>query len=201
MNDRALLIFVRRPEAGKVKTRIARRAGEAAALWIYHQLLRHTRRVADEVKADRYVFYADTPPAQDLWEETLYRKRQQVDGTLGMRMLAAFQEVFALGYRRAVIIGSDCHTLTPAHIYEAFIRLEACDVVIGPARDGGYYLLGLNRLIPSLFEGIDWSTSRVFDQTLQRVRRQHLTAHLLDTLSDVDEWEDVPEDWKKQIMG
>jgi len=201
MNDRALLIFVRRPEAGKVKTRIARRAGEAAALWIYYQLLRHTRRVADGVHADRYVFYADTPPAQDVWQETLYCKRQQVEGTLGMRMLAAFQEVFALGYRRAVIIGSDCHTLTPEHIHEAFIRLEACDVVIGPARDGGYYLLGLNRLIPPLFEGIEWSTSRVLDQTLQRVRRQHLTAHLLDTLSDVDEWEDVPDDWKKQIEG
>jgi rSAM/selenodomain-associated transferase 1 len=201
MNSQALLIFVRRPEAGKVKTRIARKAGEAAALWVYQQLLQHTRQVTDQVEADRYVFYADTPSGQDLWEAARYHKRQQMGGSLGMRMLAAFQEIFTLGYRRAVIIGSDCHTLTAKHIHQAFARLAVFDIVIGPASDGGYYLLGLNRLIPSLFEDINWSTSRVLDQTLQRVHQQHLSVHLLDTLSDVDEWDDVPEAWKKQLIS
>lgn len=196
---RALIIFVRPAQAGKVKTRIARAVGDVLALEIYKRLLLHTREVADAVAADRFVFYADEIPDRDIWHEP-YWKYLQSGEDLGKRMSNAFQQIFNLAYEKAVIIGSDCYALTAAHIEQAFEALHHADAVIGPAKDGGYYLLALRRTIPEIFEHIPWSTSAVLSCTVQCLQKQNRSYTLLETLPDVDEWEDVPEAWKRDLL-
>ncbi|MCL6523990.1 MAG: TIGR04282 family arsenosugar biosynthesis glycosyltransferase [Thermoflavifilum sp.] len=192
----ALIIFVRALKPGQVKTRIAQQAGAQAALWIYEKLLQHTQEVSRVVKADKFVYYADEIVKDDLWPADVI-KRSQSTGDLGIRMKSAFQELFSLGYQRVVIIGSDCALLNATHIHDAYRYLQAQDVVIGPALDGGYYLMGLRKPIPELFEAIPWSTPEVLKYTLAQIYFLNLSYVLLEPLPDVDFWEDVPETWKK----
>ncbi len=182
----ALIIFVRKPESGKVKTRIAATAGNEKALAIYCELLDHTRHVSSSVDADRFLFYAGEPDTSDQWSAVLFNKRKQVEGDLGQRMHAAFQELFGAGYERVVIIGSDCFELTPELIAKAFELLYENDVVIGPAADGGYYLLAMKAAQPFLFEDIAWSTDNVFAQTVALMAVRELKYALLPVLTDVD---------------
>ncbi|PJJ75017.1 hypothetical protein BXY57_0585 [Thermoflavifilum aggregans] len=191
MVKKALIIFVKNPKLGQVKTRLARTIGPHAALLIYRELLHHTYSIANLVEADRFVFYADGIVEQDLWDGR-YIKCEQFGVDLGQRMTHAFCHVFSLSYQQAVIIGSDCFALTAAHIEQAFSELENSDVVIGPAEDGGYYLLGMKTHIPQLFESIPWSTPSVLNMTLQKLQDLKLSYRLLEELPDVDEWDDVP---------
>jgi rSAM/selenodomain-associated transferase 1 len=115
-------------------------------------------------------------------------------------MQAAFRTVFDEGYQQAVIIGSDCLQLTPDHLKEAYRVLEHHDIVIGPARDGGYYLLGMNKLHDALFHDIKWSTEYVFAETVQRINTWQLRYSCLEMLTDVDEETDLPPDWKTRLL-
>lgn len=194
-----LLIFVKNPVAGRVKTRLARDIGDERARQVYCRLLKLTRRVTDRISARRQLWYSDRIDPADDWPETLYRKRLQQGAGLGERMHHAFRQVFAEGAAKAVIIGSDCPGLRQEHITQAYKALDSHDVVVGPSADGGYYLLGMNRLLPELFEEIPWSTDRVLPQTLQRCRRLGLSRHRLDTLNDIDtkaDWEAYQEQLK-----
>ncbi|HEX2532764.1 MAG TPA: TIGR04282 family arsenosugar biosynthesis glycosyltransferase, partial [Chitinophagaceae bacterium] len=188
----ALLLFVRTPERGKVKTRLAAAIGADGALAVYEQLLAHTHAVTRNLAAAKYVFYSEAVAPEDRWNEG-YHKRLQATGDLGQRMHAAFREVFAQGHNRVCIIGSDCFELQVPIIEKAFALLETSDVVVGPARDGGYYLLGLKKEVKELFTGIDWSTEKVRAQTLARVQSLGLTYALLPELTDVDTVDDMPE--------
>jgi len=204
MNDeqskkQALIIFVRRPERGKVKTRIAATAGDILALDIYRKLLAHTNAVSAQADADRFIFYADAIGSNDLWNGC--RKQLQDPVDLGLRMYSAFRQVFGEGYAKVCIIGSDCAELEVKHLREAFAALRQHDMVIGPATDGGYYLLGLRTLREALFANIAWSTDAVLAQTLERCSATGLSHTLLATLSDVDTWEAVPEAWKQALPG
>jgi hypothetical protein len=195
----ALVIFVRNPELGKVKTRLAATIGDVAALAVYKKLLEHTQRITSYCAADKYVFYAERIMDNDLWTADHYFKFHQHEGDLGIKMKEAFALVFSKGYQRAVIIGSDCPGLTEHHIQQAFSGLQRHDVVIGPARDGGYYLLGMNRLQPVLFEGKQWSTDTVYDDTIQSIEAAGLSYTALEMLTDVDEEKDLPESWRKDL--
>ena len=192
---KALIVFVRKPEKGKVKTRLAASIGEDAALEIYVRLLEHTKSVTDSVAADKFIFYADEISLTDMWQGQGYHKLQQENGDLGVRMQAAFMKLFAKGYEQLLIIGSDCPELSKEHIENGFSFLQNVDVVIGPAADGGYYLLGLKRMYPELFLNKQWSTGSVFAYTMETVSSLNLKVKKLPVLNDVDEYKDVPAGW------
>jgi len=194
MNTKALIIFVRNPVQGKVKTRIAATAGEQEALRIYKELLRHTHAVSKSTDADKYVFYSDLPQLGDGWEDDLYHKLIQAGETLGDKMKDAFHRMFEKGYAQVVIIGSDCYELTAAIIEAAWNGLNEKDAVIGPARDGGYYLLGMKKFIPGIFENKKWSTSSVYTHTITDLEKAGTAYITLPLLNDVDTMEDVPEE-------
>ena len=194
-NKRLLLLFVRAPELGKVKTRLAEAVGPEVALEIYIHLLQHTRQVTEKLDADKAVYFSDAIVDDGLWPKSVYQHHLQAEGDLGQKMQAAFEDAFAAGYRSVVIIGSDCKQLTQEVIEQAFDALQKHEIVIGPALDGGYYLLGMNKLYPELFQNKQWSTSTVFAETLYDVERLHLSHKLMPELSDVDHMEDVDFDW------
>lgn len=191
MPDKALIIFVKDPVPGKVKTRLIPAVGEETATAIYKTLLSHTERVCSEVQSDRFVFYADEVVKDDIWRENLYIKKAQQGGDLGERMSAAFHELFNEAYKRIVIIGSDCPELTAVHIREAFEFLKWGDAVIGPAFDGGYYLLGLRVFIEEVFMDKSWSTDSVFAGTISDFEKLGLNYKVLDSLHDLDRPEDL----------
>lgn len=190
----ALLIFIKNPMLGQAKTRLAATVGDDRALQIYEALLGHTRQVSLQVEAERFLFYSHFIDADDDWSPRDFRKYLQATGDLGQRMTTGFQEAFALPHiRKAVIIGSDCASLTPDIVAEAFRALDDHDFVLGPATDGGYYLLGMRSFHPEVFSGIDWSTEHVARQTLQAIAALGKSCAEVTTLSDID----YEEDWAR----
>jgi uncharacterized protein len=182
-----LLVFIKNPRFGRVKTRLARTIGDAEALRIYYVLLEKTRRAALGTTARRWLFYSDFAEKQDDWPNTDFEKRVQAQSPdLGQRMASAFREAFADGAKRAVIIGSDCPEISPEILDMAFQQLENEDFVLGPATDGGYYLLGMRRFQPEIFEGVAWSTAAVLAQTMGIIQSLGQSVALLPELADVD---------------
>lgn len=192
----AIIIFVRKPERGKVKTRLAATMGEEIALDIYKKLLQHTHDAVLDVAADKFIFYTDAADENDLWSGKGFIKKTQASGDLGYKMQNAFATVFAAGYEKVVIIGSDCLQLTAEIINEAFEKLQINEVVIGPANDGGYYLLSMKKLLPFLFENIEWSTEQVYGQTVDILQKRKISYCKLITLIDID----TEEDWLQTKM-
>lgn len=190
----ALIIFLRKPVKGRVKTRLAKSVGDDAALEIYRRLLHHTRSITGQLAADKFLFYADEAPDDEGWQAKALLPQQGAD--LGERMLNAFHQVLNLGYDKALIIGSDCLELDAAIVTKAFQQLNEADVVLGPAADGGYYLLGMKALHNTLFQQVNWSSSQVFDQTMQKIKQAALTCGLLPCLNDIDTAEDLPLAWR-----
>jgi len=186
-----LIIFVKNPVLGNVKTRLAGVLGEAIALNIYQILLKHTCLITSGVFADKYVFYSEYINHDDLWKGEVYKKELQDGNDLGERMKNAFEMLFQKGYREVVIIGSDCYDLTEEIIMIAFDRLKQKDVVLGPAKDGGYYLLGMKVFIPQLFTGKSWSTKKVLRETLTDIKSLNYSVYELPVLNDVDNPEDI----------
>lgn len=198
MAENTLIIFVKNPIAGTVKTRIARTVGNERAVKVYQHLLRHTQAITRPLTCRRVVYYGDFVNQDDGWNG--YTKQLQSGGNLGERMLEAFREQLTSGTNelssdriypgRAVIIGSDCLGITPGHIEQAFLALDKADVVIGPATDGGYYLLGMKTLHSFLFEHMPWSQPQLRQQTEQAILQYGLTFERLEELTDIDEWAD-----------
>jgi uncharacterized protein len=186
-----LLIFVKNPVPGKVKTRLARTIGETKALYVYNQLLDYTASITREVQADKAVFYSDFLDSKDIWPDEIYLKQVQQGHDLGQRMQQAFCWAFGQLYEQVVIIGSDCPQLTSAIIHQAFEALNTAEVAIGPAADGGYYLLGLKRNIPQLFTNKTWSSPTVFAATLADLQALRAPYTLLPVLQDIDRAEDL----------
>ncbi|MEO6253211.1 MAG: TIGR04282 family arsenosugar biosynthesis glycosyltransferase [Ferruginibacter sp.] len=182
----ALIIFVRNPELGKVKTRLAATAGDEQALDIYCGLLNHTMLLATEIAADKFVYYYQQIKADDIWNEDRFYKKIQTGENLGDKMKAAFNEIFKLGYKRVIIIGSDCLQLNSTIINAGFALLDEHDTVIGPATDGGYYLLGMKKSHGFLFDNKAWSTESVYDESIKDMQQHHLSTGLLPVLTDVD---------------
>ncbi|GAB3641831.1 TIGR04282 family arsenosugar biosynthesis glycosyltransferase [Spirosoma arcticum] len=193
MAENTLIIFVKNPIPGTVKTRIARTVGNERATEVYRHLLRYTQEITRQLTCHRVVYYGDFVNLDDGWNG--YDKQLQSGQTLGERMLTAFREQFEQGANRvapdrAVIIGSDCLSITPTHIERAFLALDEADVVIGPATDGGYYLLGMKQLHPFLFEGMPWSQPELRQLTERAIVQNGLTFERLEELTDIDEWTD-----------
>jgi hypothetical protein len=165
-----LLIFTRNPELGKSKTRLAKTIGDQTALEIYKFLLKRTQEIAVKVNADKAVYYSVKVRNNDIWDSSIYQKYQQFGEDLGVRMKNAFKNGFEAGYKKVIIVGSDLYDLSSKIIDNAFQKLESNDFVIGPAEDGGYYLLGMNFLQENIFENKDWGTETVRKDTLENLK-------------------------------
>ncbi|MBA3664680.1 MAG: TIGR04282 family arsenosugar biosynthesis glycosyltransferase [Bacteroidetes bacterium] len=190
--DKALIIiFIKNPVAGKVKTRLAKTIGDEKALSIYNNLLEHTRTVTRKLNCDKIVFYSDFINNADDWDQNHFLKARQEGNDLGERMSNAFNFAFSTGYKKPLIIGSDCPDLNQEHIEKAFQHLNESEVVLGPAKDGGYYLLGMNQFYPELFSNKRWSTEHVMKDTLADISRLNLSVRLLPELTDIDEEKDM----------
>lgn len=187
----ALIIFVKNAELGKVKTRLAAQIGAERALEIYNLLLQRTQVTASATEADLRVYYSEFIPEVDLWNLSVHSKHLQDGDSLGERLVHAINESFNEGYKKVAIIGSDCPYLHSTHINKAFQELDEVDVVLGPARDGGYYLIGMNRMHEHLFYNKSWSSEHLFDQTLDDLIQHGLSWYELPILSDIDTLEDL----------
>lgn len=186
-----LFIFVKNPEQGMVKTRLAADIGDDAALLVYNRLLEYTESVATKVDVHKQIWYSKEIVTDDLWPDTVYEKCIQSGKNLGERMSRAFSENEKSGYGKQVIIGSDCAELKADHIEKAFAELEEHDVVLGPSEDGGYYLLGMRKYIPELFSGMSWSTENLYRETLETIRTLKLSFAELEMLNDIDTIDDL----------
>ncbi|MEM6686673.1 MAG: TIGR04282 family arsenosugar biosynthesis glycosyltransferase [Bacteroidota bacterium] len=195
-----LMTFTRNPELGKVKTRLAQGIGEKAALEVYITLLEHTESVLQQVQTDKCVWYSVAVRENDLWNDTIYQKKAQIGNDLGERMQYAFADAFRNQYEKVIIIGSDLYDLQPKHIEEAITALDNNDIVIGPAKDGGYYLLGMKTLHKEAFLPKEWGKENVLKDTLNDLKTEKI--HLLETLNDIDYTEDLLpyETFKKYIL-
>jgi len=191
-----LVVLAKAPLYGLVKTRIAATLGPDVALAVYRRLAARTfievAAAADHgVEAEARV----TPDASAIdartWVPPRIRVRAQGTGDLGDRVRRAFDDAFAEGAERVVVIGTDCPAFTRRHAIEAFAALARADLVLGPATDGGYWLIGARRATPDVFEGVPWSTPGVLAATRERARAAGLRVFELETLADVDTAEDL----------
>jgi uncharacterized protein len=188
----ALIIFIKNPALGKVKTRIARTVGDEKALEIYLELTEITRKNVLILRGpSRHVFYSDFYNHSDDWANNKFQKHVQSGDDLGERMANAFSDMLKT-HQNAVIIGSDCPTLTAEILESAFEQLKTHDFVVGPSTDGGYYLLGFGQNTGGdfVFKNMDWSTESVLPTTLKRIEENGKTVFLLPELTDVDEEKD-----------
>ena len=188
-SDNLLLIFTRNPELGKCKTRLAATVGNETALDIYKFLLKHTASISENLAFDKQVYYSEEVWEDDVWDPKIFLKKLQQGIDLGERMHNAFKEGFKDGYKKICIIGSDMHDLSQANLEEAFAKLEENDFVIGPAEDGGYYLLGMKMLHKQLFQDKAWGTGNVLKHTLENLEGKKFSE--LPTRNDVDLYEDI----------
>jgi rSAM/selenodomain-associated transferase 1 len=189
MNSNLLLIFTRKPVLGQCKTRLAKTVGDQAALDIYKLLLEHTAKTSAKVHAHKQVWYTKAVVDDDCWDNCIFNKQLQPEGDLGEKMAYAFQQGFSEGFKRIVVIGSDLYDLEVSDIQDAFQALYTHDAVIGPATDGGYYLLGLSRMCTSVFKNKSWGMSSVFEATTEDLKPYKL--HVLSPKNDVDYYEDI----------
>lgn len=190
MKNNHLIIFVKNKIVGQTKTRLAAGIGNQRAMEVYERLLSHTHHTTRCLACRKVVYFSKEVEKDSLWNDGNFNLSLQKGHDLGLRMQQAFDEQFAQGAERVCIIGSDTFEITPDVIQQAFRALETKDVVIGPAQDGGYYLLGMKELQPEFFRHKAWSTESVLEQTLIDCERLQLTHYLLPVLNDIDQKED-----------
>ena len=191
-----LIVFTRYPEPGKTKTRLIPVLGAEGAATLQRKMTENQLAEVKELQAFYSLsvevhFAGGNEQLMQNWLGSNLIYRRQSEGDIGCRMASAFQASFAAGMNGVVIIGIDCPDLNAQVIAQAFQALCQHDLVLGPAQDGGYYLIGLRRLIPELFTGISWSTAEVLQQTLSIAQKLELAVALLPLLSDIDRPEDL----------
>ncbi|MDQ3020640.1 MAG: TIGR04282 family arsenosugar biosynthesis glycosyltransferase [Bacteroidota bacterium] len=189
MHKNSLIIFAKNPVLGKVKTRLAKDTGEEKALEVYKVLLKKTYQETKDFKEKKFLFLSDFFD-KNLFDSSFIQVIQ-TGNDLGEKMKNAFEIIFQKRYTKAVIIGTDCPELDSNIINEAFEKLSHFDIVIGPAKDGGYYLLGMKEQYAFLFENMKWSDQYVSDETIRRIIQNDLTYHLLKELIDIDDIKDL----------
>jgi uncharacterized protein len=195
----ALIVFMKEPRPGAVKTRLAAALGDAHAAELYRALVEEEVRRTQPAPGEYERLFFFTPPqagrtlASSFPGETFL---PQKGADLGERMANAFHAVFARGARRVAIVGTDIPGVSRELVKEALLALGDHDVVIGPARDGGYYLLALDRPRPSLFDAIPWSTAAVLGATAERAALLGLRLSVLEPLSDIDTLDDLRREWR-----
>lgn len=190
MKQNAVIVFVKNPEPGKVKTKLAKDIGDDAAADAYKQLLQHTHDVLLKVDADKFIFYLGDVNRLDLWENSFFYKQIQHGNDFGERMQHAFAFLFQLQYEKVIIMTSDSPQLSPDHVKEAFDLLSTHDVCIGPNTSGAYYLLGLRKLYLPFFLNKDWNSHTVYSSTLKDAAAAVLAVATIDQLRVVEKMND-----------
>jgi rSAM/selenodomain-associated transferase 2/rSAM/selenodomain-associated transferase 1 len=199
-----LIIFTRYPEAGKTKTRLIPALGEQGAADLQRQMTEHTLQQAIAFLSETDLepislevrFAGGTQQQMQAWLGDKFPEHHitytsQGEGDLGDRMLRAFRDAFQEKIERAIIIGIDCPDIDRSILQPGFTQLKNHELILGQATDGGYYLIGLSRLIPELFSGIDWGSDRVLSQTLAIAQNLGISRELLPELADIDRPEDL----------
>lgn len=198
----AIIIFIKNPILGKVKTRLAATVGDEKALEVYEQLLKHTRSTTQPLPIEKHLFYSDFVDEEDKWPEDVYVKYLQTQNAdLGKKMYDAFLLLHEKAYQKVVIIGSDCLELDGDMLHKAYVSLAENDAVIGPAKDGGYYAIGFNferiekdeEVLNKVFLNKDWSHENVAKEAIAAVEQLGLKTHILPELNDIDSEEDAKE--------
>jgi rSAM/selenodomain-associated transferase 1 len=195
--SRALLVFAKTPKPGKVKTRLLAAVSADVAAALHAACIDDTLRLVRKTRGcDAFVFAAGgTGYFRRLVKKQGSSARMQVlpqrGSDLGARMENAFRKCFAMGFREVVVIGTDTPWMGVERVRRAFTELKRNDVVIGPAEDGGYYLLGMRKMVAEIFQGIPWGTERVLELTLEVIAEQKVRGKLLRRDFDLDRPEDL----------
>jgi rSAM/selenodomain-associated transferase 1 len=184
-----LIIFTRNPILGKCKTRLAAKVGNQIALDIYKFLLNHTAVITKDLTVHKHLYYSEEIWEDDIWDNLIFDKRLQKGADLGERMSDAFLNGFEQGFEKIIIIGSDIFDLGKKDLEDAFNALNHNDYVIGPALDGGYYLLGMKSYTDAVFRNKVWGKDSVFKETMQNLKNEKV--FLLETKNDIDRFEDL----------
>ncbi len=198
LGKNAILVFLKHPKPGRVKTRLAATTSPEKAAQIYRRLVREV--FARLPEGPEVIVMFDPPEERDAVAGWILEMRpslaprlqfvaQQGPG-LGERLTHAFARAFAAGFEKVAAIGTDCIDMTSQHFDAVWHGLENHDCVLGPANDGGYYLIGLKAMHAAVFEGIAWSTATVYQQTLHQLAGAGLSLHELPVLSDIDDEKD-----------
>lgn len=188
----ALIIFQKNIVKGKVKTRLAATVGDDNALHVFKFLVNHTYDVSCAADAQVFLFYSEFIESFSEMPCNFVGMVQE-GNHLGERMYNAFKEVFIAGFSNVIIIGTDCHSLTTQILNEGFDKLKTHDFVIGPAIDGGYYMLGMNKLTETVFQNKQWSTSTVCTDTIADIEKLQALFYTTEPLSDIDNETDLGE--------
>jgi rSAM/selenodomain-associated transferase 1 len=198
MPNERLMVFVKAPRPGEVKTRVAQTTGAERACDVYRQLVATLLKSLSPLREVELRFAPDDAAAEiEPWLRPGWVAVPQGDGDLGARLERAFADAFAAGAERVVIVGSDCPDVKTSDVRTAWRELQTHDVAVGPAMDGGYWLIGLRAPQPELFRGIPWSSELVLGRTLERARALGLKIQLLRILSDID----TEADWNAHVRG
>jgi uncharacterized protein len=188
-----LIVFLKAPRVSAVKTRLGEKIGMEAACRAYCELVEALlKNMANILHVELRISPDNASDEIAGWLKPAWIVTGQGSGGLTERLVSAFEDAFNAGGERVLIIGSDCPDVTEADIYDAWELLRENDLVLGPATDGGYWLVGLSAPAPFLFEGIPWSTEKVMEKTLSLAAASDLKVKLLRTLNDVDtlaDWE------------
>jgi uncharacterized protein len=183
-----IIVFVKNIKLGKVKTRLAKTIGDEGAFEVYKELVEITEKATSTIDLDKVIYFSDAI-VETKWEKT--EKRVQFGVDLGARMKNAFSEGFELGYESIILIGSDLPDISNTIIENGFNELENNEVVFGPAQDGGYYLIGMNQLYANVFKDKPWSQSNLLKITLEELEQNNINFSLIETLNDIDTFEDL----------
>jgi rSAM/selenodomain-associated transferase 1 len=188
MSKTLLIVFVKNNILGKVKTRLAKTVGDNKAFEVYKQLVDITEECSLKVDSDKHIYFSEKV-INSKWVDEL--KFVQQGNSLGDRMSNAFENGFKQGYEKVILIGSDLPEISPSIIQEGFDKLEKSEVVFGPAEDGGYYLIGMKKPRKFIFENKPWSETGLLEITLDELGKQDVSFSLLQTLNDIDTFEDL----------
>jgi len=185
---RLLIVFVKNIKQGKVKTRLAASIGDNEAIKVYNKLIDVTETATMKFNSERIIYYSEFVE-DNRWSDD--SKQVQSGRDLGERMKNAFTDGFTEGYKKVVLIGSDLPDISSEVIEEAFAKLEKNEVVFGPADDGGYYLIGLTKIHPYIFDNKPWSKFNLLEFTLDELNNKKVGYALLNSYNDVDTFEDL----------
>ncbi len=199
MKKAAIIIFIKNPDLGRVKKRLAQTVGAEAALEVYKQMLAHAQQITKTLSVDKFLYYDREAVSNDAWPDDVYQKRIQKGATMSARIDSAFDDLFRSGYEHVVIIGSDCLDLDERIIRLAFRQLDHFDAVLGPTKDGGTYLLGMTDYQPDVFKVSGWGTPSLSAELLKVIQHNKKTCFLLSELSSITTVEDLNEDLRYSI--
>lgn len=188
MNKALVIVFVKNIILGKVKTRLAKTIGNQGAFEIYSELVKVTEKATKEIKVDKRIYFSDAA-INSKWKNDYKSIQKGID--LGERMKNAFKKGFEDGYNHIVLIGSDLPDITAMHINNGLGALKQNEAVFGPAEDGGYYLIGLSKMHNFVFENKPWSKTHLLEETLNELNNKKIRFTTLETLNDIDTFEDL----------